>query len=82
MSTLACKEVIGQLLDYIDGDMEQGRKADVEQHLQNCPFCRGLMKSYEKTINLLKKSHQVEPDREMIDRVRNYVDARLSKPSH
>jgi len=81
MPTLSCKEVMARLVDFIDGDMEPGLKNEIEQHLKNCPLCIGLKKSYEKTINLLKKSQQVEPDKEMIDRVWNYVSSHLSKPS-
>ena len=81
MPTLSCKEVMARLIDFSDGDLEAGLKTDIEQHLRNCPLCNGLKKSYEKTINLLKKSQQVEPDKEMIDRIWNYVSSHLSKPS-
>jgi len=82
MPSLSCKEVMARLVDFIESDVEPVLKTDIEQHLQNCPLCNGLKKSYEKTINLLKKSQQVEPDKEMIDRVWNYVSSHLSKPSH
>lgn len=34
-----CEEVIAHLLDYLDGEMDAVRRAEVDRHLQDCRGC-------------------------------------------
>lgn len=36
---LSCEEVIKALFAYLDGELDAGRQADIEQHLRRCRDC-------------------------------------------
>ena len=74
---LACKETLAYLNDYIDGEIAPELKSEMDAHFQQCRLCRQVMESYRKTINLLRKAHEFEPDKKMLDRIVQYLNARL-----
>jgi anti-sigma factor (TIGR02949 family) len=47
-----CRELLGSLSEYIDGDLEQQLCAEIEQHLQGCENCRVVVDSLRKTVSL------------------------------
>lgn len=38
---LTCEEVIEQLFAYLDGELDSGYSAEIEQHLARCRECFG-----------------------------------------
>jgi anti-sigma factor RsiW len=73
-----CKKVVGHLNDYIDNEIPAKLKSEIDAHLKQCPFCWELIESYRKTINLIKKAHDVEPDKNMMKRIMDKLNAKLS----
>ncbi len=46
---MKCKKIRGLLLtDYLDGQMSQVRKADMEKHMAGCPACKKFSLDAEK----------------------------------
>ena len=54
MSTaeLACDELVELLTDYLEGALEPGRRAAVEEHLVICPGCATYLRQFDETIRL------------------------------
>jgi len=47
-----CQELLGQLSDYVDGELEATLCAELETHLAGCPNCRIMVDTLRKTITL------------------------------
>ena len=47
-----CRDLLGNLSNYIDGALEQRLCAEIEQHLQGCENCRVVVDSLRKTVSL------------------------------
>ena len=54
-----CQELLGQLSDYIDGDLEVALCAEIEEHLSGCSDCRIMVDTMRKTIVLY---HEQAPE--------------------
>lgn len=49
-----CREVFARLSEYLDGELEAGLCADLEDHLDDCPPCRAFLQSLRRTIDLTR----------------------------
>ncbi len=47
-----CRELLGQLNAYVDGELAAELCRDLEQHLAGCPDCRVVVDTLAKTITL------------------------------
>jgi predicted anti-sigma-YlaC factor YlaD len=47
-----CRELLGQLNDYVDGELAAELCHDLEQHMADCPDCRVVFDTLTKTIAL------------------------------
>ena len=58
--TMKCKEMLGALSDYIDGELEARLCAEIEAHMQGCPDCQVMVDTLRKTVVLYRRHGQVE----------------------
>jgi anti-sigma factor RsiW len=49
-----CRKLLGQLSDYVDGELEATLCAELEAHLATCPNCRVMVDTMRKTISLYR----------------------------
>ncbi len=47
-----CRELLGQLNAYVDGELAAELCHDLEQHLADCPDCQVVFDTLTKTIAL------------------------------
>jgi anti-sigma factor RsiW len=50
----SCKEHLGELSDYLDGDLQPELCAEIERHLAECGNCRIVVDTLRKTIMLYR----------------------------
>jgi anti-sigma factor RsiW len=55
-----CRDLLGQLSDYIDGELETALCAELETHLADCPNCRVMVDTVRKTITLYQSQATAE----------------------
>jgi RNA polymerase sigma-70 factor (ECF subfamily) len=48
--TAKCKELMAVLSDYLDGSADEAARRRLEEHLDGCPPCKTVLKSFEHTI--------------------------------
>ena len=53
-----CKELLGELCDYVDGELEASLCAELEAHLAECHDCRVLVDTLRRTIVLYRTQSQ------------------------
>ncbi len=49
-----CKELIGFLMDYVDGELPPEEQGRFERHLGLCTDCAAYVTSYRETVRLGK----------------------------
>ena len=47
-----CRDVIGFLMDYIDGVLAPAERSEFEKHLSVCHSCVAYLKTYQLTIKM------------------------------
>ena len=55
-----CKELVHHLHEYLDGELPPDRAARFDQHLSSCAACQRFLQSYRKTIQLFKKTWDID----------------------
>ena len=70
---MTCKDVIGFLADYLNGELQADERAAFELHLLRCPACVNYLNNYQTTIELgrvvLKPDAEVELPEELVQAV-------------
>ena len=68
-----CREFIGFLVEYLDGELAANVLADFEEHLSECESCTAYLASYRQTILAARLvSHEVlfnEAPEELIEAI-------------
>ena len=49
---LQCVELVDSLTDYLDGEVDEGKRRRVEQHLETCEGCRAVLDQFQTVIRL------------------------------
>lgn len=76
---ISCADFLAQLSDYVEGDVADELRAQLEMHLSHCRSCTILVDSTRKTIRILTDAECFElPDNvcsamseRIIGRIRN-----------
>ncbi len=63
MNVEMCRDMLGDLSDYLDGQASQDICAEIERHMASCEDCRIVINTFEKTVLLYRDLPQPEvPD--------------------
>lgn len=54
MTNRPCEEIRDLLVDYADGELSERDSQEVTEHLAECPACRQIVKSLERSLHLAK----------------------------
>jgi anti-sigma factor (TIGR02949 family) len=49
---LACIEFVDTVTEYLDGEVNEGRRARIERHLEGCEGCRAALDQFQTVIRL------------------------------
>ena len=52
--TDSCRNILGSLSDYIDGELDPELCVELERHMDGCENCRIVVDSLRKTIYLYR----------------------------
>jgi len=53
-----CQKLLGNLSEFIDGELQAKLCAELEQHLQGCDNCRIVVNTLRKTIELYRQTNE------------------------
>ena len=63
---MSCKEVCNYFSAYLDGELSENLKKEIEVHFNNCPHCKAILnkaysiKEYMKSLSKIKTSDNFE----------------------
>ncbi|MCX8061858.1 MAG: zf-HC2 domain-containing protein [Anaerolineales bacterium] len=57
----SCREMLGSLSEYLDGELEAELCAAIESHLSECENCRIVVDTLRKTITLYHQHAEEDP---------------------
>ena len=75
-----CKDVVDNILEYIDSELDDQTLKALEEHISECPECGEFVKTYKKMLWLsgkLKEKTFVTP--EIRDRLKELLKQKLSE---
>jgi anti-sigma factor RsiW len=56
-----CVEIIGLLIEYVEGELPADRRAEFERHMCGCLPCHVYLETYQATIRLTRALPKCEP---------------------
>ena len=60
-----CKDVVENIMGYIDAELDDKTLEELEKHLDECPECQAFVRTYKKMLELTGKLRErtfVTPD--------------------
>lgn len=69
-----CSEVVGLLVDYLDGRLSKTTPAELERHLAACEACVSYLRTYRSTVSLLGSLREKDPPPELCLTLRAFLD--------
>ncbi len=73
---LWCHEVLADLADYVDGELDDARRAQVEAHVAACDNCARFGGAYGEMVASVSRAAPDVPD-QVADRLRRALDEQL-----
>ena len=55
-----CRHLLGELSDYVDGELSQNLCIELERHLAECENCRIVVDTLRKTVYLVHANTEPE----------------------
>lgn len=71
---IRCEEVVEQLLTFLDGEIENGRKSAIEQHLEECRGCCSRADFELALRNRVRETVTKRPPSALRERIRQLID--------
>lgn len=56
-----CRKMLGDLSQFVDGELSEEMCAEIERHLATCENCRVVVDTLKKTVSLVQ-AQPAEPD--------------------
>lgn len=73
MSEVRCKECIGLLVDYLEGELPGDREKQLDEHFIGCPPCLDFLDQYRASTQLGKKAIVEEMPRALADKLSEFL---------
>ncbi len=74
-----CRELVGHLSAYLDGELEPRLLSHLERHLDGCSDCRACASEIRATIRLIRERAYLPPAPGERDRIRDRLWAALDR---
>ena len=55
---MTCPDIFARLSEYLDGELPENMRAEMQTHIEDCPPCVEFVKSLRKSIELCREVKQ------------------------
>jgi predicted anti-sigma-YlaC factor YlaD len=73
----SCEEVLAELSNYLDDELTEALRKQVEEHMVHCRTCRAVYDSTRKTLRIVTESGSFELSEDVSSRVANSIRAKI-----
>ncbi|HML94347.1 MAG TPA: zf-HC2 domain-containing protein [Thermodesulfobacteriota bacterium] len=73
-----CRDVVENIMDYIDNELDLKTLRELEKHMGECPECKAFVDTYARMLDLsgkMKEQAFVTP--EVRERLKNLLKSRM-----
>jgi anti-sigma factor RsiW len=74
MDKQECQHLLGQLSDYVDGELERTMCEEIERHLAGCQNCRVVVDTLSKTVAFYQTQGQTPVPGDVEERLYKVLD--------
>jgi anti-sigma factor (TIGR02949 family) len=78
---LTCQDLIGLLLEYLEGALGPEVVAEFERHLEGCAPCRAYLRTYQRTRQMIAEVGGVEMPEELKALLRQLLRQTTTRPA-
>ena len=76
----ACRDTLGRVSAYLDGDLDKSECVLIEQHCRECADCARLVDGLRRTVGMCQDAAKAPLPKEVRDRARASVRHLLENP--
>ena len=73
----SCEDVLAELSDYLDDELTEVLRKQVEEHMLHCRTCRAIYDSTRKTLRIVTESGSFELSQDVSTRVASSIRAKI-----
>jgi len=73
----SCEDVLAELSNYLDDELSQDLRKQVETHMSHCRTCSAVYDSTRKTIRIVTESGSFELSEDVSSRVAGSIRAKI-----
>jgi anti-sigma factor RsiW len=77
---VVCASGVAVLMDYLEGVLPAGLKADVDEHVASCERCAAYVASYRETPRIVRDATNFELPKELGDSLMAFLRAKRGTP--
>lgn len=74
---IRCEDVLRELSNYLDGEVDQALRRELEEHLRGCKRCWVLVDSTRKSIRIVAGTHIIDLIPGFTDRLKTKLSTGL-----
>lgn len=71
-----CKDLLGQLSEYLDEETQRELCSEIERHLNDCPSCKIQVDTMARTVSLVRRMSDGRLREEVVIRLRTRICSR------
>jgi len=79
MGGCGCGSLVRLLVEYLERQLPPALQRELEAHLQRCPGCVTQLRTYEKTVSLLRSLREEELPPELRLTLKSFLDGKCHK---
>jgi anti-sigma factor RsiW len=79
---LTCKDFLKELTDYLDETTDADLRAELEQHMSECPNCWVIADTTRKTIRVYKGVDPYPIPKDVEDRLMRALEKKMAARHH
>lgn len=74
-----CKDFLRELSDFLDEALDASMKAELEQHVRDCPNCWVVLDTTQKTLKIYKGCEPQSVPQDMEDRLLAALEKKMAE---
>lgn len=71
---IRCEEVIAHLLSYLDGEIDDAKRAQIDHHLEECRGCFSRAEFERALRDKMRQAGNTQPPASLQDRIKALMD--------